>query len=299
MSIVRCTVILGLMLNLTTTAATAFAQVVTRGRADKQVGDISFTTLNVRWYGLGGVPTGGDNSEKRDATIRKHLDDNALWADVMAFQEIVDVSRFVTKVIGDSYNCESYDSDSADPRHQHVVLCVRQGLRLETAEDDNYTIEDLTLGRLRPGVHGNVVDSRGEVLAHVVAVHLKAMPQERETRMTQMRILGESLHGMKQRHPTVILGDMNTFEDEDDEFNEILQGFGLNIQEIESTAEYTFRTRQYTGKFDRVFVSGLSAINGPSVAGPCNSTDPVALDRYYNEVSDHCALHVKLRATKF
>lgn len=249
---------------------------------------LSFTTFNIRWYGLNGSASGQVGSESRDATIRKHLEDYGLLTDVLAFQEIVDVAG-LTRILGAEYSCESYDHPQ--PRHQHVVVCVKGALRFVKAEDDNFIMEDVSLEHHRPAVHGWVTTSRGRKLAHFIAVHLKAMPDETATRLTQIEIIGDALANMSVKLPTIITGDFNTYEDESSQMHDRFLQRDLGLAEVEFPEPYTFRTSRYQSKFDRVYASGLTFTTTPQVVGPCNGTPTrQELDRYYDEVSDHCAV---------
>ena len=249
---------------------------------------LTFTTFNIRWYGLNGDAMGETGSEARDKTIREHLIDNQLLTDVIAFEEIVDVDG-LKRLIGDDYSCESYDH--VQPRHQHVVVCVKSPLQFVTAEDDNFTFEDIALEHHRPAVHGCVTTSQGRKLVHFVAVHLKAMPHKTNTRLTQAELLSSALADMSTKLPTIITGDFNTFKDENERIELKFAERGLDLVEEHSDLPFTFRTDRYQNKFDRVYSSGVKYSRKPKVIGPCNDdATREERSRYYQEISDHCAV---------
>lgn len=254
---------------------------------------LSFATFNIRWYGLNGDAMGETGSESRDESIRQHLVDNELLTDVLAFQEIVDVEG-LKEVVGSDYSCESYDH--VQPRHQHVVVCVKSPLRFVKAEDENFAYEAVSLEHHRPAVHGWVVTAQGRKLVHFIAVHLKAMPNKSQTRLTQAEILGDALAKMSTKVPAIITGDFNTYENENSLIQDKFAERGLDLVEQDSDQPFTFRSDRYQNKFDRVYSSGVTYARKPRVVGPCNgNVTREERDRYFQEVSDHCAVTWSIR----
>jgi endonuclease/exonuclease/phosphatase family metal-dependent hydrolase len=261
---------------------------------------VTFTTFNIRWFGLGGAPGGTDDDEVRATTIKAHMDRENLWADVIAFEEIVDVAA-LEEMIGDSYLCHSYSS--ADPKHQHVVLCHLRSLRFDkAADDDNYTLEDVAQGRLRPAVHGILKTSSGRSLAHLIAVHLKAMPDESEIRSEQItsiaRYLKNGQRGQDRDLPVLLMGDFNSFGSDTANFEEIFANEDLDITDVEVPAAYTYRVPERGSKLDHFFLSASAEVmEEPVVAGPCNvpPSDRSRIVKFNNEVSDHCPVRIKIQ----
>lgn len=274
--------LISLVLGATTPAALA---------ADKVVDPSQFTvaTFNMEWFGLNGSPSNSVGSETRTAADLKQLNDNHMWADVMAFEEIVDVNLLETQIVGSNYRCESYTV--ADPKHQHVVICVRNGFTLEkAADDDNFALEDVAMTTLRPAVHGVLKTANGTPLAHIVALHLKANQNQGARRLAQTELLGKYLSTVDPSLPILILGDLNTFGDDVQKMLDSYATHGLNLTEAENDATYTYRTAAYAQKFDRMFTRGLELVSPVRVAGPCNlAADDVAeITAYNHAVSDHC-----------
>lgn len=267
----------------------------------------TFTTFNVRWYGLGG-DLNRPKKEYRDPWLAQFLftATPAGRADVIAFQEIVDVDGL--KRLMKNHACSSYDHK--DPRHQHVVLCVRRGLRLTIERfDDNFAIESVALGRLRPALHGLVVTDAGQPVAHVIAVHLKAQIEQTETRMRQVRLLREHVDRyLADRVPVVIMGDFNTHikerthqgQDDTDLFDDELNRSTRKLRHLANPNRSTFKTPQAASVLDHVWVSDhVSLIGTPAVHGACNSdgrksNDFSNLDFYNRNISDHCPVTAEL-----
>jgi endonuclease/exonuclease/phosphatase family metal-dependent hydrolase len=249
---------------------------------------VTFTTLNVRWFGLGG-DRDGDGVETRQASIRQYLGRSHALADVMAFEEIVDVAALESEVLPHGYACVSYEHP--DPKHQHVVLCTRGGYRIEQAgDDDDFILEDVAMEDKRPAVHGILKAPDGTALAHVLAVHLKASPIYQWFRKEQIRRIGAYLEARADQLPVVLFGDFNAYNDDAQIFGDELAPMGL--AELPIAARFTFRTGGADGfKLDRIFLSDAAlAAEPPRVLGPCNESrsQVAAIKRYYKAVSDHC-----------
>ena len=253
---------------------------------------LTVATFNIAWYGLNGNPDNEADTETRDQSLKLFIDRHLSDADVIAFEEIVDVDRLTTNVLGSSRNCVSYNNP--DPKHQHVVICVKPNLKFEKLRiDNNYTIESVAMGRYRPAVHGVVKTLAGETLAYILAVHLKAAPEGAEIRQTQI----ESLANYVNRHvhgvPILMLGDFNTQEGEAVLFQDAFTAAGLNLSEIENQNRYTFNDTEFKNKFDRFWISDEArTVVAPEVFGPCNLNNSqqstTAIQRYMRTISDHC-----------
>jgi endonuclease/exonuclease/phosphatase family metal-dependent hydrolase len=257
--------------------------------------NLTFTMFNIKYYGLNGDHDGTQGSETRNAAIKDHLTRNNLWTDVMAFEEIVDVRALKRDITGERYSCESYDHN--DSRHQHVVLCVRSGLRLVVADDDdNFTLENVQMERYRPAVHGIVETNDGERLAHVIAVHLKAQPNMSDVRIEQTHMIADYIYDREDALPVVLLGDVNTHGNDHELMSNILDDYGVDMFEVENPATSTFRTPGNASKLDRMWVTeGVRVVEEPRTYGPCTGDGWTGTITDYNrKVSDHCPVAVKL-----
>ena len=259
-------------------------------------GELTLAQFNLRWFGQRKVD-GAENKEHieetRVPTIRKHMADSALFTDILAFEEIVDVKLLAEGLLERRYNCVSYPHK--EPDHQHVVVCVKPHLRFEKANDArSYTLDEVDLnGDLRPAVHGIVKTSSGKPLMHLFAVHLKSAPDFSSTRLKQMQIIAEYIKRQNTNLPAVIVGDFNTYNDDPENFTRILAG--NQMEEVPSPEAYSWATTHESyepAKFDRAWITGSLAdkVNSHHVIGPCNQNDRGRLQRYNDTVSDHCAV---------
>lgn len=275
-----------------------------------QAKKLRFATFNIKFYGTGGSMQGSFEEEQRDQHLRTFLDTKLGDVDVIAFQEIVDVSRFKRRVVRNRYDCESYDHHH--PRHLHVVICVRDGLRFRKVRgEDDFVVQDVALSaNHRPAMWGVVTDLRGRSLVQFAAVHFKAQKQFSDVREVQAQILADAIAASPERVPTVITGDFNTYGSDEEIMDEIFEERDVNLERVPISAAYTYRTERYRSKFDRFWVtSGTTVTEAPEVWRVCNEgrrsrqqqwdgrdDDPFADLDYYNEnVSDHCPVQVELQ----
>src|SRR5690606_5556505 len=132
-------------------------------------------------------------------------------SDVFVFEEILDAQGLEERVLGNRYRCLTYDHNNSG--HQHVVLCHKRHFGFRVAnDDDNYAYESVAMRSLRPALHGILTNSDGEDLAHIVGVHLKAMPEASARRMEQTRIMAALFAERDDALPLILTGDFNSFE---------------------------------------------------------------------------------------
>lgn len=267
-------------------------------------GSLRITSLNIRWYGNNGNIKPAP--EKRDATLRAFLSDEIKKADVMVFQEIVDVKRLAKEVVGGGMECHSYQHP--DSNHQHVVVCHKSEYDfVREANDNNIAAEEVAAeaadpDRARPAVSG-LLKRNGQPVAHIIGVHLKAFPKETETRVNQAEAIGERITDFGDDVPVVVIGDFNTYpstetkknKDDDALIGEAFQEAGAKMRQVANPAKETYRTAKHKGKFDRIFAS--SNVKGEiKVAAPCATTATTSqIEKYNSQVSDHCLVAADLK----
>lgn len=257
---------------------------------------LKVSTFNIRWYGLGGTKEGSPEKETRDRALKSFFRRELSKSDVVAFEEIVDVARLKSEVVGDEFKCASYAHE--DPLHQHVVICYRGDYTLSREDDaDAYALKGVALGKYRPAVVGLLRDADGRPVAHLVAVHLKSGPDFRTTRLRQARLLARHIKSLRDDVPVVVTGDFNTYasdagRDEDD-IAEILGS--LDLAQVHNPAHNTYRSPRFAGRFDHVFATAdLARSVTATMTGPCDSRSMDDIVEYYRTISDHCPLTVEL-----
>jgi endonuclease/exonuclease/phosphatase family metal-dependent hydrolase len=203
--------------------------------------------------------------------------------------------------------CITYDGFTG--KHQHVMLCHGDDITfVREADDTNFAFEALNLGGLRPGLHGQLVDAQGNAIAHIIAVHLKAKEDSTAKRLEQARILSERLDALAATGdgvPVIVVGDFNTHRADvtglaqNDEIllGEVLEA-GDRVRRVDQGVVHTYRERNGVGfRLDQAWMSPGIEIDAVEVPGPCNldfASEGAAIVDYYDHVSDHCPLSLRL-----
>lgn len=259
---------------------------------------ISITAFNIENYG-NGFNTSKNSLDSRNQAVRDFLELTAADADVISFEEILNINELKVNLLQNRYDCHSYDENNGG--HQHVVICHKKEFTFRiSADDDNYIWENVSMGRLRPAVHGILVNAKGRDLAHIIALHLKAMPDQTALRLEQTQMIAEHINDRNDQLPVILLGDLNTYNDDIDQMLNALNKSVDTFRIIENPFAFTYRTSRYSNKFDWIVVSGQApVIRDLQVSGPCNIDwhSGTAFDdlSYYNtKVSDHCPVNVQL-----
>jgi endonuclease/exonuclease/phosphatase family metal-dependent hydrolase len=276
--------------------------VVTEGLVARE---LRIATFNIRWYGLDGDLFGSIGTESRNGTIRAFMSEHLAAHDVVVFEEIVDLDLFQEEIMP-GHTCTTYDGFTG--KHQHVMLCHTDAVSfVQEDDDDDFALEALNLGGLRPGLHGKLVDRDGAPLAHIVAVHLKAKEDSTAKRLEQAEILSDRMDVMRAKDdlPVILIGDFNTHRAEltgRPENDEVLLAEILErddrVRRVEQGVTHTYRERNGVGfRLDQAWLSPDITVTDVAVPGPCNvdfATEPQTIVEYYDTVSDHCPLSLRL-----
>lgn len=270
---------------------------------------LTFSTFNMAYFGLGGKMSGTPADEKRDSSFRNFIASEFPQSDVISFQEVVDIERLKANVLPKGWDCITYDH--VDPKHQHVVLCVRAGLQFQHEPSDNNDIVDDVAyndGRSRPALHVIIADKSGHAITRVLAVHLKAFPNFSLKRYHQAKVIGMYLQGVADPAlPFVILGDLNTYPSEqngqqlDDAsaIQTIFNKYSPGVAEVKTSSKYTYRTQKLASYFDRIWRSStIEEVRPANVYSVCSSTDLKAIEKYNLALSDHCPVTATLSFPK-
>lgn len=251
---------------------------------------LTVTSLNIEWFGLGGKQSGTESDEFRDQHIKDFLMNAIPRSDVFVFQEIIDPYRIQS--LFPDMTCSSYLTNNK--RHQHVVACADNKLRLQAE-----VLKSVSLGNLflRPALKITVQDEKGQFF-NVIGVHLKAGYEDSQTRFEQ---LDEVKKHLDPNERFVVIGDWNAYPSSrtglafDDEyyFAEIFRAWNLERFKF-SQATYIYKNQERF--FDQAW-SNYSSIDG-KVYGPCapeNTVAPYQDRTFYNQnVSDHCAIQIEV-----
>ena len=286
--------------------ASAFAKLLAFAKGSGFVPTrLRIATFNLRWYGLGGDLFGSFGAETRTDAMRAFIDAHMAGFDVIVFQEVVDVALFEEELMED-HTCTTYEGFSG--KHQHVVVCHADTVSFQMEpDDDDFALEALNLGFLRPGVHGRLVSGSGDPLAHLVAVHLKAREDSTDKRLAQAEILSDRVDELRAADdlPVILIGDFNTHRadvtgrPESDEvlMGEILEA-GDRLRRVEQGVVHTYRERDGVGfRLDQAWIDPAIEVLDVAVPGACNldfQADGDEIVEYYEELSDHCPVTLDL-----
>ncbi len=242
---------------------------------------LSLTSLNIEWYGRGGVITGDQSHEYRDAFLEDFLRNKLPPSDIYIFQEITSPTKLMA--LFKSHQCFTYDS--AAKFHQYILICARPELLEGMAVD--YSVQ---LGN--PGLRAAPIAQikyQGGLLS-VVGIHLKAGREELETRITQLYMLAT---GADLQQKVIAIGDFNTFEGDEAQMSSFLQQYNFVSR---SPAHPTFLGRN-PHTFDRAWSRDIE-VKSINVYGPCNQENtPYPYNEYAHYqrfISDHCALRIEI-----
>jgi hypothetical protein len=258
-----------------------------------QANALTVTTLNIEWFGRGGVISGSSIDEYRIQRLRDFLLYQLPASDVLVFQEITEVELLQGSF--PEYDCKTYRPRA---NHQHVVLCA-----LNNIKTDFFEIEDVDLGSygLRPGSglkvpYGKRRLFRKRKKLNIIGVHLKAGRFETDVRLEQIKEITKS-GDLGSR--TLIIGDFNSYPAErterevgDEELiNLILSPLRFKKAQYEGS---TFLSR-FPRRFDHAWYRGID-LKSTAIYGPCKEESvPRPYDNFsfYNRfISDHCALQL-------
>ncbi len=255
---------------------------------------LSIATFNIEYYGLAGNSTGTFKDEYRNPFLEEFMKDQIGEAQVIVFQEIVDVPALGSLMAKFNMTCRTYEKQATE-LHQYVVLCHKQEFRFESLREDGlYAMEEVKAGNthVRPGLWGMLQDREGHPILQIVSVHLKAHKDGTALRLEQIKALSHKLEKDRVAYPTIVIGDFNAHNNDKDEFAKI---FALNTSKLK-LASYpqanSYRTYEISGAYDQAFISDYLNFKA-EVKGPCNLENQsgkrfLNLDFYNRTISDHC-----------
>lgn len=172
---------------------------------------LNFATYNVRNYGTDEKELTGTNKKVLRSIINKTS------ADLLAVQEIVNVSDFKRFISSNFPNYKSYISKCGGQGKQKLGFVYNyKKLTLKKAREDLRIKEKKGCEEgLRPVMIGQFQTKTGSFKFTAMAIHLKAggMPRNIEVRHRQIKILGQMLREERRKNSNLIaMGDFNTTE---------------------------------------------------------------------------------------
>lgn len=243
---------------------------------------LSLTSLNIEWYGRGGVISGNATDEYRDEHLKKFLFQELPPSDIYIFQEIT-APEMLSKLFHE-HECFTYESNLT--KHQYILICAKSTLLRERQTE--YAVQ-VGNPRLRAAPIATIETEAGERLS-IAGLHLKAGRDDLPLRLLQVEALSKS---SKLLEKSILIGDFNTFEGDEIEMNAIFQTANFTAQ---TPGMPTFLGRT-PHTFDRAWSRGVQ-VKSINIYGPCNRDETPypfnQYDHYQRFISDHCALRLEL-----
>lgn len=243
---------------------------------------LTITSLNIEWYGRGGVISGSEDNEYRDPELQRFLSQALPPSDIYVFQEITAPERL--KNLFHELDCYTYESELS--KHQYVLICASRGLVKSFTTEFAVQVGN---PRLRAAPIVEIELESGKLLS-LAGVHLKAGPKDIQTRLDQIKALATS---QLMQGASLVIGDFNSFESDEIEMNRVFKESSFNGL-VPPTPTYYGRTPHI---FDRAWARDVQ-VKSIEAYGPCEKEKTPypfnQFDYYERFISDHCAIQVTL-----
>jgi endonuclease/exonuclease/phosphatase family metal-dependent hydrolase len=263
------------------------------------------STLNMKWYGIGGTMWNEPHQEYRQDNMKQFIDQELPDSDIIVFTEVVETNQ-LQELIKDRMDCATYEGGWT--RHQHVMICYDKKQFRAEKYDNDFIIEEVDLGSmgLRPAAQAKICHKKGECFLQVIGVHLAA-GREYEKRREQVSYINENLKKQSGRLPTVITGDFNSHikaqsdldEDDIEAFERILS---QNLRPTFHSATKhikTYGTGPSARAYDHIVVSKNIEVLSTWGYEAC-STKPdlkktfIPFQSFRKYFTDHCPVSAKI-----
>jgi hypothetical protein len=225
---------------------------------------VKISTLNLKWYGIGGFMWNDAEDEFRRENIKKFIDQVLHDSEIIVFTEIVETDD-LKALMQDRMECVTYEGEWS--RHQHVVACYDKDKFRAEKFDSDFIISEAALGSggLRPALQVKICEKTGECFLQVLGVHLAAK-NKTEKRAEQLKTVNENLKRQTKRLPTVIAGDFNSYikeqtggeKDDMEIFEEVLSEDLVPFRSVTKHIP-TYNSGEHGRAYDHIVVSqGIS-----------------------------------------
>lgn len=172
---------------------------------------LKLTTLNLKWFGLGGNIWNTPDQEFRTGSLRQFISQELPDTEAFVFTEVVGFDD-LAKILDSRYQCATYEREN-NPKHQKIVLCYDSGLLRLEKYDADFEVTEVALGSrmLRPALQAKICHAKGECFAQLIGLHLVARAATSK-RLEQLAFLRQELDRQHNPLPTIIAGDFNSQE---------------------------------------------------------------------------------------
>ncbi len=253
--------------------------------------NLEITTLNIRCFGFDGDYFSKYKSESRIKSIKKFVDKYYASTDVFILQEIMDLS-IVNLILPVGFKFYHYKHDFN--RHMFVVLACKNEFSFVDVHTIANTAIDTT--KSRPVLYGKLTQNETPLL-HVLGLHLKSGFDHTDKRIYQCEQIQKFISGLDSTLPVVIGGDFNshfktrTKKKQDDlEFLKEVFKDTLTLAD-HNKATYVLPTEN--AHLDHFWTRDLR-LDSVSVFDLNAYSEGNSLKNYYNEISDHLPVGLKV-----
>ena len=265
---------------------------------------LTLSTLNLKWYGIGGFMWNTPEQEYRQENLKQFIDEVLPDSEVIVFTEVVDTEA-AKQLVRDRMDCVTYEG--AWSRHQHIVTCYdKNRFRAETYDGD-YVIQeaDLGSGGLRPATQTKICYKNSRCILQVIGVHLAA-GNKTEKRTQQVEFINAELAKQQDPLPTVVTGDFNSYIKEqtkgsEDDIEIFERTLSKNAQNFNSVTKHikTYNSGERGRAYDHIVVSSDIKVHWTRGYEACEKSPDlrkqfIPYQSYRRYYTDHCPVTASL-----
>lgn len=254
--------------------------------------ELNIATFNIRCFGFDGDYFGKNRSESRTPFLKNFIDSHFSHIDVFVFQEIMN-PLILDRILPEGFKTFTYQHTYA--RHMFIVLACKKEYDIESFQTIPGTALDEM--RSRPAVYGKLVVDNIPIL-DLIGVHLKSKQEHTESRNKQASTIAQFIAGLPSNRPKIMMGDFNThakavtFKAQDD-LNYLIEIFGKQMI-LADHNKPTYLSATDAMKLDHFFVHSAQVLN-LNVYDLPNYSPTGSFKRYFNEISDHLPVSIKIQ----
>ena len=266
--------------------------------------DIKVTTYNLKWFGIGGTIWNRPEQEFRQEHLGRFIKQELPDSDIITFTEVVKTEALKSMLKG-FMECVSYEGRWS--RHQHIVTCFNPNKYRAEKFDNDYVIQDVDLGSggLRPALQAKICHINGACFLQIIGLHLIA-GKKSEARFKQIKKLRDELLTQTNLLPSIILGDLNSYNKgrnglDKDDLDFILDILNETDYKFSSSTRGTptYGTGEYARDYDHILVSSDIQASNIQVYEACKDNPSIEKQfipyfSYRKYYSDHCPITAQL-----
>jgi endonuclease/exonuclease/phosphatase family metal-dependent hydrolase len=255
--------------------------------------NLNLATFNIRCFGFDGNYQSQNKSEHRLANLQQFIFVNFSDCDILILQEIMDLS-ILNKILPSHYKIYHYSHNY--PRHMYVVFACKPEFHFEDIKIVPNTALDTT--KSRPILYGKLM-KQDQFLTHVFGVHLKSGYEHTSKRILQIQTLKEYIDSFNESDPIIIAGDFNSHNKEKTRQNKDDLYYLREILSKKNITHHQHNQKTYILPFSESeldhFWTKNTSVDDIQVFDPTLYAEQNTIKKYYDEISDHLPVKIKLQ----